>query len=172
MWNLRSQTTLKFMFSFLYVYTEDNKFPNLLIRFPDHCLGSLLFPRTTCKISYTLLSPQWTPTHLAKHQNNYLTWQLVIFHLIDASFHQAILSSLLNSCTTSLVSFLPPLLHFYALSSIIFSIAFLFYKLCFQGVFAMSLRSTGVVPSCNIPRSELEARWDSLRHLRCPQNLF
>lgn len=51
--------------------------------------SSLSFPRTTYKITYTLLGLLWTPTHLAKHQNPYLPWQLFLFSL-RSSFNPAL----------------------------------------------------------------------------------
>lgn len=84
----------------------------LFIHFPDHHPQALFhflgpFPRTTCKITYTLLRLLSTPTYLAKHQNNYLPWQLLLFCLRHASFHHGMPSSLLNRCTVSL-EFSPP----------------------------------------------------------------
>lgn len=83
----------KFTFRFLPVYPDHKKCPNLLhIRFPHHSLQALLpFPRTTYKITYTLLRPFWTPTRLAKHQTSYPPWQLLLLSLWLASFYAALL---------------------------------------------------------------------------------
>jgi len=144
MWDfsLRSLSRCKFTFRFLYVYPDHNKLPDFLhIRFLHHRPQAL----------FHFLGP---PTKLLTLSLNGcehpLVWQNIktimyldsYFFSVSDLLHSTVPLSLLSICMVSLVSFLPPPLHFFPFCLIIFSVAFLFCKLCLQGVYTMSLRTT------------------------------